>query len=168
MMLVFPRLLGLLLILPLITTFIPAQREYFTVKGSDFLENTTYIFTGKLIDKKSYWSEDGRSIMTRHVFDVQDSVKGAPGGTVTITEYGGTVGNRSMTLSHSCNYLLGQGVPGLHLCRPAQPQPYLGWSSGAVSSDLGSRGQPSDSHVSFPPSQTGTGRGIPSYFSPSS
>ena len=102
------RLLILLLILPFITTFIPAQQEYFTVKGSDFLEKTNYIFTGKLIDKKSYWSEDGSSIMTRHVFDVQDTVKGTPGGTVTVTEYGGTVGNRSMTLSHNSNYVLGQ------------------------------------------------------------
>ncbi|MDA2935286.1 hypothetical protein MYX82_13235 [Acidobacteria bacterium AH-259-D05] len=73
---------------------------------TDFFQKTHLIFVGKLLEKKSYWSDDGRFILTRHIFQVGESIKGDPGERVEITEYGGTVGNRAMTVSHVAYYRL--------------------------------------------------------------
>lgn len=81
-----------------------AQNGYFKVSGPDFLERTNFIFVGTLLDQASFRSPDGRYILTRHIFRVEDAVKGKPGTTIEIMEYGGTLGNKSMTVSHSASY----------------------------------------------------------------
>lgn len=84
------------------------ERRYFDVQGTDYFLNTNYIFVGKLVGKESYRGSDGRFIFTRHVFQVEEAIKGNPGSRVEITEYGGTVGKESMGVSHGPAYLLGQ------------------------------------------------------------
>lgn len=85
-----------------------AQRGFFNVTAEDFLHQTRFIFVGTLIEKESYRSEDGRFILTRHRFEVLDAIKGDPGDRITITEYGGTVGDITMEVSHSPRYAAGQ------------------------------------------------------------
>ncbi len=84
------------------------ERRYFDVQGADYLLDTNYIFVGKLVGRESYRGRDGRFIFTRHIFQVEEAIKGNPESHVEITEYGGTVGRESMRVSHGPAYLLGQ------------------------------------------------------------
>jgi hypothetical protein len=99
-------LLGFILSLSFL--FLSGQSPSARITGIDFLEDTHLIFVGKLVEKESYWSDDHRSILTRHIFRVQDSVKGNPGHLVEITEYGGRVGELAMEISHVVRYQLNQ------------------------------------------------------------
>ena len=85
-----------------------AEQSYFDVRGADFFEKTNFVFVGKLVGKESYRSEDGRFIFTRHVFQVEETIKGAPGSLVEITEYGGTLGQETLAVSHGPSYTVGQ------------------------------------------------------------
>ena len=87
---------------------LPARQSYFNVKGTGFLEKTELIFMGRLVEKKSFWGGDRQVIFTRHLFEVEDAIKGAPQGKVKIIEYGGTVGETTIRLSHHPHYVLGQ------------------------------------------------------------
>ena len=84
------------------------QGGYFRVSGTELLEDSHLIFVGELLDKESFWSQDGRFILTRHIFEVKESLKGQPGGRTEIIEYGGTVGDRTMTVSHVASYSPGR------------------------------------------------------------
>ena len=84
------------------------RRGYFDVKGADFFEKTKTIFVGKLLAKESFRSEDGRFIFTRHLFAVQETIKGDPQERVQIIEYGGTLNGMTMRVSHGPRYLVGQ------------------------------------------------------------
>ena len=85
-----------------------AQQGYFNVTGADFLEKTELVFVGKLVQKQSFWSQDRGMIFTSHVFQIQDVIKGTPQSPVEIIEYGGTVGDQTVTASHQPRYLLDQ------------------------------------------------------------
>lgn len=98
----------LVLISSLVCISSPAQRSYFNVTGTDFLLKTHLIFVGKLVEKNSYRSDDRRTIFTRHIFQVREVVKGNPAKRVEIIEYGGTVGDMTLTVSHNPHYALGQ------------------------------------------------------------
>ncbi len=93
-----------LLALPILT----AQTSYFSVTGEDFLEQTRYVFVGKLVDKISYRDTEAGHIFTRHVFKVSEAVKGDPGDQVEVIEYGGTVDGETLEVSHGPSYVLGQ------------------------------------------------------------
>lgn len=87
---------------------VPAMGQRINLSGKDFLEKSNSIFAGKLVEKKSFRSEDGRFIYTRHVFKVHDSIKGNLGELFEITEYGGTVGDMTLAVSHNPSYAVGQ------------------------------------------------------------
>ena len=92
----------------LAVSVLTAQRSYFSVTGQDFLEQTRYVFVGKLIDKVSYRDVEAGHIFTRHVFRVSEAVKGDPGDQVEVIEYGGTVDGETLMVSHVPSYVLGQ------------------------------------------------------------
>ena len=85
-----------------------AEEGSFDVRGADFFQKTNFVFVGKVVEKKSYRSEDGRFIFTRHIFQVSEAIKGEPGSRLEMTEYGGTVGRESMAVSHGPSYAVGQ------------------------------------------------------------
>lgn len=94
--------------LPPHSTTVAAQHQYFTIQGSDFIEQTEFIFLGRLIRSESYHSEDRRFILTRYSFQVEESIKGAHREQLELVEYGGTVGDESMTVSHGPRYSVNQ------------------------------------------------------------
>jgi hypothetical protein len=91
-----------------VSVFLQGERRYFDVQGANYFLDTNFIFVGKLVGRESFRSSDGRFIFTRHIFQVQEAIKGNPGNQVEITEYGGTVGRESMSVSHGPAYLVGQ------------------------------------------------------------
>ena len=93
-------------ILSLTSPFLAGQSRSAQVADIDFLEESNLIFVGKLVEKESYWSEDHRFILTRHLFQVQESVKGESGYLVEIVEYGGMVGELAQEVTHTARYQL--------------------------------------------------------------
>ncbi|MBI4456406.1 MAG: hypothetical protein HY644_10955 [Acidobacteria bacterium] len=85
-----------------------AEARSFAVRGADFFQETNCIFIGKLERKESYRSDDGRFIFTRHTFQVEEAIKGNLDRHVELIEYGGTVGEQTMGLSHGPMYMLDQ------------------------------------------------------------
>lgn len=77
------------------------------ITGSEFLEKSQFIFVGTVIERESFWSEDRRFILTRHIFAVEEPLKGAPGDRVEIVEYGGRADGITLQLSHGASYSRG-------------------------------------------------------------
>ncbi len=92
----------------LVLSILTAQTSYFSVTGKDFLEQTRFVFVGKLVDKVSYRDAEAGEILTKHIFLVSEAVKGDPGDRVEVIEYGGTVDGRTLMVSHGPSYVLGQ------------------------------------------------------------
>ena len=84
------------------------QHDYFSIQGSDFIEQTQFIFLGKVIGLESFHSDNGQFILTRYRFQVEESIKGAEAEWLEIVEYGGTLGEEAVTVSHSPEYGLNQ------------------------------------------------------------
>ena len=96
------------LALLLIHSSATAQHRYFDVDGNDFLDKTKFIFVGRVVDQQSYRSDSPRSLLTRHVFEVKERVKGDPGSRIEITTLGGTVDGVTFSVSHPTQYVLGR------------------------------------------------------------
>ena len=94
----------LLCILPFSSLFLISQSSSAQVAGTKFLKETNLIFVGELVEKESHWSDDQRFILTRHIFKVEDTIKGIPGQMVEIIEYGGTVGGITQEVTHVARY----------------------------------------------------------------
>ena len=86
--------------------FLSGQSRSAQAVETDFLLDTNLIFVGKLVEKESYWSDDHRFILTRHIFQVQASVKGDPGQLAGIIEYGGRVEELAQEVTHAARYQL--------------------------------------------------------------
>lgn len=54
------------------------------------------IVVGKVSDSETYWSSDGRLILTRHTIEVAETLKGPAGRTLVITTIGGTIGDETL------------------------------------------------------------------------
>ncbi len=54
------------------------------------------IVVGKVRDSDTYWSADGRLILTRHTIEVAETLKGFNDETVEITTIGGTIGDLTL------------------------------------------------------------------------
>ncbi|MFQ5740512.1 MAG: hypothetical protein ACE5JX_16015 [Acidobacteriota bacterium] len=83
-------------------------RQRFRLTGQDFIVQSEAVFVGRLIRAESYESMDGLSLLTRYVFQVEQRIKGQPGDLTEVDEYGGTVGDLTLTVSHTARYLRGQ------------------------------------------------------------
>ena len=108
------------------------QHDYFVVQGSDFIEQTQFIFLGKVIGLESYHSDNGQFILTRYTFQVEESIKGAQAEQLEIVEYGGTVGEETVTVSHSPAYGLNQEYLVFCYVDPLQQNPTLGGPLGRL------------------------------------
>jgi hypothetical protein len=70
-----------------------------TVKRMDLdtlVSGAHEIVVGKVRGSETYWSEDGRLILTRDKIEVSETLKGVNDGTVEITTIGGTIGDLTL------------------------------------------------------------------------
>ena len=95
---------SVLFVCPPFSVAVSGQHDYFSIQGSDFIEQTQFIFLGKVIGRESFRSENGHFILTRYTFQVTESIKGVETEQLEIVEYGGTVGEETVTVSHSPDY----------------------------------------------------------------
>ena len=86
-----------LLILLLLTSVLSIHAT--TVKRMDLdglVLGAQEIVIGKVRDSETFWSEDGRLILTRHTIDVSETLKGVNDGTAEIVTVGGTIGDLTL------------------------------------------------------------------------
>ncbi len=72
------------------------------------VSNSRFIFVGRLTSKNTQKDFHGR-VFTRNVFDVQNTIVGNASGTaVTLSTFGGTIGNETFSASDMPEFVLGQ------------------------------------------------------------
>jgi hypothetical protein len=57
------------------------------------------IVVGQVTSSHTYWTSDGRLILTRHTIEVDETLKGVSSGTVEVTTIGGTIGDQTLYVS---------------------------------------------------------------------
>lgn len=86
---------------------------------SERITNATYIFEGKVIRVNSYWTADLGYIYTSSTIEIHKIFKGAIDcGTVEVITEGGTVGDKTLSISH--NLILKKGMKGIFLTNTTQ------------------------------------------------
>jgi hypothetical protein len=63
------------------------------------IDQSTIVFVGKCVETKSRWDDAARLILTDSTFEVTDYLKGDGETRITITEPGGTLPERNMTMT---------------------------------------------------------------------
>jgi hypothetical protein len=73
------------------------------------VSDAEFIFEGTVTESRSEWTGTGadRHIMTHVTFQIEDSIKGAPGKSYTIQVLGGTIGDETMEVSDAPRFKIG-------------------------------------------------------------
>ena len=82
-----------------------------TVKRMDLdqlVSGAQEIVVGRVRDSETYWSGDGRFILTRHTIEVSETLKGVNDGSVEITTIGGTIGDLTLYVAGMPVFELGE------------------------------------------------------------
>ncbi len=72
--------------------------------ASEFLHLSQAIFRGRVVESKSFANTETGDILTRYLFQVDETLKGQKSDLFEIIEYGGTLGDHSMVVPHGANY----------------------------------------------------------------
>jgi hypothetical protein len=59
----------------------------------DLVRKARTIVAGKVTRARTYWSADGKLILTDYTIEVAENIKGRPGRTVSVTTIGGKIGD---------------------------------------------------------------------------
>ena len=92
------RLLSLSLVCTLLVAGVATATTVIPPSFESLVSTANTIFVGEVMDVRSEWiaSRDGRAIVTRVTFKVEDVWKGAAGATTQLEFMGGTVGETTM------------------------------------------------------------------------
>ncbi len=72
--------------------------------SSEFLRQSQSIFRGRVVESESFPDTDTGDILTRYLFQVDETLKGRKSDLFEIIEYGGTLGDLTMFVPHGANY----------------------------------------------------------------
>src|SRR5262245_6593883 len=76
---------------------IPAQATTVERLNLDGLvKKSNRIVVGKVRSSRTYWSSNGKLILTNYTIDVQETIKGTAARTVELTTIGGTIGDLTL------------------------------------------------------------------------
>ena len=79
------------------STSIPAQATTVERLNLDGLvKKSNRIVVGKVRSSRTYWSSNGKLILTNYTIDVQENIKGTAARTVELTTIGGTIGDLTL------------------------------------------------------------------------
>lgn len=86
-------------------------------EAQGFLDHCDGVFVGRLVDARSTLGPDGRLILTHYIFSAEEWLslsagrdrqwQGLGGEPIDVVEWGGTVGDTTLTLSHGVRYRVG-------------------------------------------------------------
>lgn len=75
---------------------------------SDIVNQSSYIFEGRVIRSDSYWGQENRTIYTSHTVEIKKIFKGdLECGTIEVITEGGRVGDTELLISHNINFNIG-------------------------------------------------------------
>src|SRR5438067_8546808 len=77
----------------------------------ELTDQSQLIVSGEITRSWSDWDSAHKFIWTHHELSVSQSAKGSAGATVVLSEPGGAVGNRAMSIAGSVAYRPGDRVP---------------------------------------------------------
>jgi hypothetical protein len=85
--------------------YIPAiHAQERNVDFQKFTSESDAIITGKVINKKSAWSDDKSRILTHVQIEVAEYLKGKEGNNIMVTHLGGEIGDVGEIYSHTPNF----------------------------------------------------------------
>jgi hypothetical protein len=97
----------------------PLFGQLYEVSLEQRILNSEFILEGKVVESKSYWAPDHRSIYTSHLVKVDKAIAGnLTGSYVEIINEGGTVGDQGQYITHTL--ALGKGMRGIFFCNRAR------------------------------------------------
>lgn len=109
-----PRSLGLFLITLAFILFLNSQAGAFMVGLSteELARSSDSVITGEVTDTESFWSEDGKTILTNATVTVENIIKGpSPQNTIIIVEHeGGEIGGVGLKVSDIAPLVKGEKV----------------------------------------------------------
>lgn len=73
-----------------------------------FVSRADSIFIGMVVYQESFRRADSGIMLTRTLFEVEETIKGSRGRRIEVVEYGGRLGNEVQTVSHTPHYFQGQ------------------------------------------------------------
>jgi hypothetical protein len=76
----------------------------------DLVKKAHTIVAGKVTSSRAYWSPDRRLIYTEYTLEVDDSIKGRPGRTISVTTIGGKVGDTEWYVSGMPSFQKGENA----------------------------------------------------------
>jgi hypothetical protein len=101
----------------------------------ELIDQSNLIVSGRITRSWTDWDAQHQYIWTHYEISVSNTHKGQPGSTVIISEPGGIIGDRGMTIAGTVSYLTGENVL-VFLNRV--PNGYLrttGWGQGGYTVD---------------------------------
>ena len=81
---------SLMLVLLFSLNLLVSRARVEAADGEAFVDASAQIFTGRVVSSETFFSEVSGMIMTRHIFEVEDMIKGRRRFYVQITEHGGS------------------------------------------------------------------------------
>jgi hypothetical protein len=74
----------------------------------DLVKKASRIVVGKVTDSRTFWSSNGKLILTSYTIDVQETIKGAASRTVELTMVGGKMGDLILYVSGMPSFAQGE------------------------------------------------------------
>lgn len=108
-----PRSLGLFLITLAFILFFDSQAGAFMVGLSteELTRSSDSVITGEVTDTESFWSEDGKTILTNATVTVKNIIKGlSPQNTIIVEHEGGEIGEIGLKISDIAPLVKGEKV----------------------------------------------------------
>lgn len=103
------KMRGVLVMLFLCWTF-PCLAEFIPMDREMLIQHSEAIILGTVVDKKSFWNAQKSLILTRVIFEVEETLWGGPPPTLILRFAGGTIGKEKHTVSDVPEFEIGERV----------------------------------------------------------
>ena len=112
-----------------LATFVPS------VSFHELVTKSTQIVTGRVVRSTTSWGSEHKFIWTRYEIDVDNVIKGERQKTVIVSEPGGTLDGRTMSIEGAVAYAPGEHVALFLESFPSGDKRTVGWGQGKFSFD---------------------------------
>src|SRR2546429_4031139 len=76
----------------------------------DLVKKAHHIVSGKVRNSRTYWSDNGKLILTNYTIEVDETIKGRSPQTFELTTVGGKIGSRELHVSGMPSFEKGENI----------------------------------------------------------
>jgi hypothetical protein len=76
----------------------------------DLVKKARHIVAGKVLASRTYWSDNGKLILTSYTIDVDENIKGQSARSIEVTTIGGKIGDVELHVSGMPSFAKGENV----------------------------------------------------------